>query len=57
MFLDERSQETLFLYEHEIPMPFSKKTWMPPQLLLLSEFSISNNQSGGGDGDAALAHS
>lgn len=35
----------------------SKKPWIPPQLMLMTLPSISNNVSGGGDGDSALAHS
>lgn len=34
-----------------------KKSYMTPKLTCVSKLDISNNLSGGGDGDAALAHS
>lgn len=45
------------LGEQSILPGISKKLYIPPKLILLREFTILNNASGGGDGDAALAHS
>lgn len=45
------------LSEQSIPPWLSKKLYIPPKLVPLLELNISNNASGGGDGDAALAHS
>lgn len=45
------------LVEQSIPPEPLKKPYIPPKMELLLELNISNNTSGGGDGDAAFAHS
>jgi hypothetical protein len=38
-----------------VAQPISKKSWIPPKVVLLSLSSTFNNSSGGGDGDSASA--
>lgn len=49
--------KTRLMDETPRPPPIAKKPWMPPKIMLLPLSHISNNSMGGGDGDAALAHS
>jgi hypothetical protein len=45
------------LDDHSAPLSTSKKPWISPKLVLISEMDISNNAAASGDGDAAFAHS
>ena len=64
MLYDEQTQTIPYLNE-VMQLPFEssvlsvslKKLYIPPKLVFLLELNISNSLSGGGDGDAALAHS
>lgn len=43
--------------EQLMPTSLSKKSYMAPKLLFILSADILNNVAGGGDGDAASAHS
>lgn len=55
--LNEQSLVRPSIDEQSIPVSITKKPWMAPKLILIPEVSILNNVGGGGDGDAATAHS
>ncbi len=59
MPLDEKSTDGDILSSEEETLPIhpSKKPYVSPKIIFISELDIANNSSGSGDGDAALAHS